>query len=161
MRSRSDKNMSPVFQRTSHCFAACLLVLALVQPAGAVLGAGSAGQGPPDQPKVKSKPSLSPQGNRTSIKAVLNDPAKFRASELTLEGMFRGWKASCASSAMITRSDWVIEDGTGCIYVSGSAPSGLSPAKPDNVRIVVSGKVVTGPKGKPAIRAVRVIRIPN
>ena len=54
---------------------------------------------------------------------------------------------------MLTRSDWMLEDETGCIYITGRIPNSLSPVQPKGERVLVKGRVITTKKGKPVIKA--------
>gem|GEM_PF-3405372 len=38
---------------------------------------------------------------------------------VTVKGRARGWSRCAGATAMITRSDWVLEDATGCVFVTG------------------------------------------
>lgn len=90
---------------------------------------------------------------KMTVKRILDDPRSFEGKDITVQGLYKGWSGKCPSSAMLTRSDWVLEDETGCIFVTGRMPSGVSANQPQGERIVVQGKVVLGSKGKPVIKA--------
>ncbi len=138
---------------------AALAVLFLALPGSALFGMGQGGQKPPEQERTAPPSAVSE--SRTPIRDILNDPVKFSDAEVTLEGVFRGWKGACPSSVMMSRSDWIIEDQTGCIYITGLVPNDLSPAQPQGEHIVVTGRVIVGKMGKPVIKAARIIRIPD
>ena len=95
----------------------------------------------------------------TTIKTILDDPTSCENHEVTVQGTYKGWIGKCANSAMLTRSDWMMEDETGCIYVTGSLPTGFSADKPQDERVTVQGKVILGPSGKPLIKADKVIPV--
>ncbi len=98
---------------------------------------------------------------KVTIKAILNRPDAFEDKNIVLEGAFRGWSGKCAGSSMLTRSDWVLDDGTGCIYVTGRIPAGVSPANPKGERLALSGRVKTDKKGKPFFEAKEARRLPT
>jgi hypothetical protein len=102
---------------------------------------------PPPQP-VRSS-------NGVTVKAIQQNPTHFTEKEIVLEGVFRGWTGKCVSP-FITRSDWVLEDETGCIYVTGRIPASLSPFHPKGEAVLVQGRVITTKNGKPVIKAARI-----
>lgn len=83
----------------------------------------------------------------TETASILKDPVSFEGREVLLKGRFKGWKARCPGSSPATRSDWAIEDDTACIYVSGRAPKGLSPLRPQGELVIVKGIARAGKKG--------------
>ena len=97
---------------------------------------------------------------KIAIKKILDDPGSFENKDVTVQGVNKGWGGPCASSKMLTRSDWIVEDETGCIYVTGSMPANSSPDKPQGERIVVQGKVMIGVTGKPVIHADKLTPVP-
>ncbi|MCK9420854.1 MAG: hypothetical protein M0R70_15970 [Nitrospirae bacterium] len=104
-------------------------------------------------------PSKEVAGKETNItiKRILDDTRSFEGKDVTVQGINRGWTGKCASSTMLTRSDWILEDETGCIYVTGRMPTGSSPDKSQGERIVVQGKVIFGSTGKPIIKAEKLV----
>jgi hypothetical protein len=59
---------------------------------------------------------------------ILDAPREFDGRVFDLVGYFRGWNVfgEASGSPPVTRSDWVIADGTGAMYVTGAAPQGLA-----------------------------------
>ena len=53
------------------------------------------------------------------IKDILADPNGFEGLSVTLVGYYRGWDllGEAGSGPPVTRSDWVIQDDSGAIYV--------------------------------------------
>lgn len=96
-----------------------------------------------------------------TIRKIIEDPSGYVEKQIVLEGTFRGWKGKCESSKPLTRSDWILEDETGCIYVTGKVPPDLSPMAPKGEQILVTGTVQTGPDGAPLIRAETVRNSPS
>ena len=124
----------------------------IVLPGATLFAMGKGGQMPTEQAPVKAPASPAPAQNKSTIGDILSDPKKFTSSDVLVEGIFKGWTGTCPLSSMLTRSDWIIEDETGCIYVTGSVPTGLSPMQPHNERIKVAGRVMVNEKGRPIIK---------
>jgi len=116
-------------------------------------------------PRGEKNLPLAPEEKETvaplTIGKITADPSAFEGKKIVLEGRFRGWNGKCESSRPLTRSDWILEDETGCIYVTGKVQSSLSPMAPKGERISVSGTVKTGPSGKPLVRAEAVSTLPE
>jgi hypothetical protein len=89
----------------------------------------------PGDPKiVREEQALAPG-------AISNEPARFESSTVTVTGIFHGWRGPCRSGPPVSRSDWMIADSSGCLYVHGPVPPGLDPAKPSGEKISVTGVV--------------------
>lgn len=125
-----------------------LYAFVLVLAASCSSGSGARKTGENDA----SRSGLKKKG-RVRIEHILRDPAAYSGEEVAVEGTFLGWRGKCPDSASRTRSDWILSDETGCIYVTGLVPAGLDPANPSNERVLVRGFVETGTNGKPLIRA--------
>jgi hypothetical protein len=106
-------------------------------------------------PAVIKKPRL------TEINNILDHHEDFVGKTVTVQGSFRGWKKKCLSSSMLKRSDWVLEDETGCIYVTGRIPASLSPFRPKGEKVLVRGRVLITKKGKPVIKAAKITLLQN
>jgi len=85
-----------------------------------------------------------------NISEILNNSEKYDGKLVTIEGTYLGWSGP-STGAIITRSDWGIEDETGVIHVSGVYPP-LDTFQDVGANLIVSGVVVTLPKG-PVIKA--------
>jgi hypothetical protein len=107
-------------------------------------------QVPPGEYRVEAILLLAtPQGRREEIKAsasftirtprrygnlrirdIIQNPERWAGEEVFLVGRNEGWTPdpncpACAGGPPVTRSDWVLRDDTGCIYVTGAwAPAG-------------------------------------
>lgn len=138
---------------------AVLPALCLVLTAASLFAMGSSGKQPAESPGAATAPPKG--GTGPGIGEVIRDPERFSGLEIVLGGAFRGWKGSCPESGMMTRSDWIVEDETGCIYVTGLAPQNLSSAEPHGERIMVQGTVIAGPGKKPVLKAARVTVMPK
>ena len=106
---------------------------------------------------AEAPPATVPKKNEpASIKQILDHHKTFAGKDITVRGVFRGWKGKCPSSSLLTRSDWMLEDETGCIYITGRIPNALSPVQPKGERVLVKGRVIITKKGKPVIKAARI-----
>jgi hypothetical protein len=65
-------------------------------------------------------------------------------------GYFRGWDLldELDNSPPVTRSDWVIADNSGAIYVTGKIPDSLNPSSLDQVNQVIHLIAVIRVKGE-------------
>lgn len=80
--------------------------------------------------------NLATEVNITDIKT---NPQVYQKERVIVSGEYQGW-SSAYGSPPVTRSDWVITDETGWIYVTGRS-SGLDPAEDIGKEISVVGKV--------------------
>ena len=122
-----------------------------------VNGAGSS------KPKDEAKATalrIDQKAGAATIKQVIENASRMNEQQVELTGAFRGW-TGCPASSMITRSDWVLEDESGCIYVSGVMPEGVSLTKPQGERIQIKGRVIADKNGKAAIKADHLVRLSN
>jgi hypothetical protein len=79
-------------------------------------------------------------GERITVGDIVSAPAKNEGKSVTVSGEYRGWEAGHGSPP-VTRSDWVLKDATGAIYVTGRAPSGFNPAGDVGKKVTVTGVV--------------------
>jgi len=86
-----------------------------------------------------------------SVKDILDRHLELRGKTVQLKGVFKGWHGNCHGGPPISKSDWMTEDGTGCIYVHGTLPSGLHPMAPKDESISLIGVVHLTDKGIPYI----------
>lgn len=86
------------------------------------------------------QPSASPD-EAGVIGRILGAPARFESGTVTIAGEFQGWRGPCRSGPPVSRSDWMITDATGCLYVHGPLPPGLDPSKPGGENVTVTGVV--------------------
>jgi len=85
---------------------------------------------------------------------ILQHPQDYVGKDVSVQGVFAGWSGSCHGQPPKTRSDWMLESGNTCLYVSGKSPKGTSarpPAKGIGKKIIVSGKVVLDAQQRPYI----------
>ena len=94
------------------------------------------------------------------IGIILDAPREFDGRTFEVVGYYRGANlfGEAGGSPPVTRSDWVIADDTGAIYVTGIAPQGLDPsARSDAWSLVrVTGRVVYVRLGTSYLEARRV-----
>ncbi len=61
-----------------------------------------------------------------TVSDVLENRESYLGKEVELEGEFRGW-SGIQGPPPVSKSDWVLEDKTGAIYVHGPYPEGCKP----------------------------------
>jgi hypothetical protein len=83
------------------------------------------------------------------LKTILNNPASFQHRKVMVAGVFCGWQGKGAKNPGITRSDWVVEDASGAMYVAGAPPSGLDPVKDLGRPVTLWGTLNITGKGIP------------
>jgi hypothetical protein len=82
-----------------------------------------------------------------NIRDLLESPDEYLDKEVVVSGQFQGWSGVDASPPL-TRSDWVIKDDTGAIYVSGPFPPGCNPPNRGmGMPVTVKGILKASPKG--------------
>jgi hypothetical protein len=64
------------------------------------------------------------------IGEIIDHPDQFIGQQVEVIGFYRGWDLlkEVKSAPPVTRSDWVIADNSGAIYVTGIGAQGLDPA---------------------------------
>jgi hypothetical protein len=96
-------------------------------------------------------PATSTAETKVTIGNILANPAKYEGQKVTLNGEYRGWEGGYGSPP-VTRSDWVLKDSTGGIYVTGQSPTRYDPNTDRGRSAIVTGVVKTK-DGKPFIEA--------
>jgi hypothetical protein len=148
--SRSSKRKAP-----SLLVALCLLIAA----SSACQGAAS--------PSPTAVPTMAPATLTQLVKDILANPDEFEGRSVTLVGYYRGWDllGEAGSGPPVTRSDWVLRDDSGAIYVQASlAVEGditLNPgsmAETDRV-LQVTGVVRVTAERQPYIEPQRIERV--
>jgi hypothetical protein len=77
------------------------------------------------------------------IGSIIAEPLAFEGKDITIVGCYRGWDLlqEANTGPPVTRSDWVIKDLTGAIYVSASSeakvPEGLRPDSMQDTAIIL------------------------
>jgi hypothetical protein len=106
-----------------------------------------------------SAPTMTTPPFTQIVKDILADPGQFEGTSVTLVGYYRGWDllGEAGSGPPVTRSDWVIRDDSGAIYVqAGLSVEGdisLDPGstKDTNKVLRVTGFVRLTDAGQPYI----------
>jgi len=73
------------------------------------------------------------------IREIRDCPDQYADKQVEIVGYFHGWDLlhEIQTGPPMTRSDWVIADHSGAIYVTGLAPKDLNPAsREDTIRII-------------------------
>jgi len=101
------------------------------------------------------------------IASIIATPYSFEGEQMTVVGYYRGWDIldEAKTGPPVTRSDWVIKDASGAIYVSAlleAKPSGLDPSSHNDVDTVLklTGIVRVTAKGQPYLEAKSIERLP-
>jgi hypothetical protein len=73
------------------------------------------------------------------ISSIFSNPDDYNNKDVQIIGYFRGWDllAEVGKSPPVTRSDWVIADSSGAIYVTGTMPEGLDPSSKEVIWTVI------------------------
>jgi hypothetical protein len=77
------------------------------------------------------------------VGSIIAEPFAFEGKDITVIGYYRGWDLlhEVGMGPPVTRSDWVIKDSTGAIYVSANSeakiPDGLSPDSLQDTGIIL------------------------
>jgi len=98
---------------------------------------------------------------------ILAGPLTFEGREITVVGYYRGWDLlhEAKTGPPVTRSDWVIKDSTGAIYISAESeavvPEGLHPSLLQDTGIIIKvrGTVRVAKEGLPYIEAASIERV--
>jgi len=87
----------------------------------------------------------------TSIGGIRAAPTAYEGKVVTIEGEYQGWKGGFGSPP-VTRSDWLVKDASGWLYVTGK-PAGLDPLADLGHPIKVTGLVRITKDGEPYLYA--------
>jgi len=98
----------------------------------------------------QAPPSLSPPA-KLSIGDIRRVPIAYEGKVVTIEGKYQGWKGGFGSPP-VTRSDWLVQDATGWLYVTGK-PAGLDPLGDIGRPIKVTGLIMVTKDGEPYLYA--------
>jgi hypothetical protein len=73
------------------------------------------------------------------IGTIANAPREFDGRIFELVGYFRGWNllGEASGNPPVTRSDWVIADTSGAVYVTGALPAGLNAGSRNDIWTVI------------------------
>lgn len=103
---------------------------------------------------VTPQPTASPAHPEMTetVGEILKSPGNFAGQTVEIVGYFHGWDllGEAGGGPPVTRSDWVIKDNSGAIYVTGMLPEGLDPADRAQVETVVRLTARVAQKGEAA-----------
>lgn len=102
------------------------------------------------------------------VQDILSNPANYLGQQVIVVGYYRGWNllGEASGQSPITRSDWVIKDNSGAIYVSaGGDLPGISNLVPGSLKdttkvLRLTGVVRQTKAGQPYIEPTRVELVP-
>ncbi|MBI5178807.1 MAG: hypothetical protein HZA04_06065 [Nitrospinae bacterium] len=88
-----------------------------------------------------------------SLRKLHSAGAEYDGKSVTHIGGFRGSVNRCSGFPPVSKSDWVMVDQTGCVWVSGPMPAGIDPKKAKGEPVRVTGTVRIAKNGRPYIEA--------
>jgi hypothetical protein len=94
-------------------------------------------------------PTPPPQAAIGEIRA---NPTLYQGQTVTVEGVYQGWQGGYGSPP-VTRSDWLVEDETGWLYVTGKPAGDLDPLDDIGRPIKVTGQLELTDDGEPYLVA--------
>jgi len=100
---------------------------------------------------IAACPPLAPPSEAT-IGEIREASALYEGQMVTVEGVYQGWQGGLGSPP-VTRSDWLVEDTTGWLYVTGKPAGDLDPLDDIGRPIKVTGQVEMTEEGEPYLVA--------
>ncbi|MDY7031721.1 MAG: hypothetical protein SVY10_07415 [Thermodesulfobacteriota bacterium] len=91
-----------------------------------------------------------------SIGELRNDVEKYKGRMIIVRGEYCGWHGEGLKNPFITRSDWVMKDATGGIYVSGRMPVEMRKGVNKGINIEVKGRFLLSRDNVPYIKAIEI-----
>jgi hypothetical protein len=93
----------------------------------------------PAYPEGQSTPFESNLMVSNLIAGIIQAPDDYLGEEVEITGYFHGWDLldEVGGPPPVTRSDWVIADEGGALYVTGMLPANLNPASRDDVGTLI------------------------
>jgi hypothetical protein len=140
---------------------ACLAFACLVWVCGCSMAGPDVPIATPSQPGIEAAPPLTQPDLTAIIGEVRESPGDFEGEIVEIVGYFRGWDLldETGESPPVTRSDWVIKDNSGAIYVTGLLPEGLDPASQEQIETVIRLTARVATKGDAAYLVVQSIQV--
>ena len=92
-----------------------------------------------------------PPPAKATIGEIRTTPSAYEGKVVTIEGEYQGWQGGFGSPP-VTRSDWLVQDATGWLYVTGKS-AGLDPVSDVGCPIKVTGLVRLTKEGEPYLYA--------
>jgi hypothetical protein len=95
------------------------------------------------------------------IQQILANPGDFEGHDVVIIGYFRGWDllGEASGTVPVTRSDWVIKDKNGAMYVTGGGGElNLSPGSKEDTNTVIrlTGVIRLTKTNQPYVEAAKV-----
>lgn len=100
---------------------------------------------------ITACPPTTPPSEAT-IGEVRAASALYEGQTVTIEGVYQGWQGGYGSPP-VTRSDWLVEDATGWLYVTGKPAGDLDPLADIGRPIKITGQVELTEEGEPYLVA--------
>jgi hypothetical protein len=90
--------------------------------------------------------------SEATIGEIRTNPTLYRGQTVTVDGVYQGWQGGYGSPP-VTRSDWLLEDDTGWLYVTGKPAGDLDPLDDIGRPIKVTGQVELTEESEPYLVA--------
>jgi hypothetical protein len=90
--------------------------------------------------------------SEATIGQVRAASALYEGQTVTIEGVYQGWQGGYGSPP-VTRSDWLVEDATGWLYVTRKPAGDLDPLSDVGHPIKITGQVELTGEGEPYLVA--------
>ena len=87
-----------------------------------------------------------------AIEEIRTSSTLYDGQTVTIDGVYQGWQGGYGSPP-VTRSDWLLEDTTGWLYVTGKPAGELDPLGDVGRPIKVTGQVELTEEGEPYLVA--------
>ena len=97
-------------------------------------------------------PQPLPPPSESTIGEIRAAPTLYEGHTVTIEGVYQGWQSGYGNPP-VTRSDWLVEDATGWLYVAGEPAGDLNPLDDIGLPITVTGQVELTEEGEPYLVA--------
>lgn len=97
-------------------------------------------------------PQPPPLPSESVIGEIRAAPALYEGQTVTIEGVYQGWQGGYGSPP-VTRSDWLLEDETGWLYVTGEPAGELHPMIDVGRTLTVTGQVELTEEDEPYLVA--------
>jgi len=84
----------------------------------------------PTSPAIEETRAMNVTRLSNIVGGIIDHPGQLAGQTVEIIGYYRGWDLlkEVQGTPPVTRSDWVIADSSGAIYVTGVGPQGLDPA---------------------------------
>jgi hypothetical protein len=93
-----------------------------------------------------------PPNPEATIGEIRADPAIYEGQTVTIEGVYQGWQGGYGSPP-VTRSDWLVEDASGWLYVTGKPAGELDPLVDVGRPLQVTGSIELTEEDEPYLVA--------